>query len=137
MSATLKVKSPFSQEVVGEYPTDSFESVHQKISRLHAAQIKWRALPIAKRVEAVQAALNYFTQNKNMIATDISQQMGRPISQSPGEVGGLLERAQYLCSIAVETLSPLKLPEKPGFERSIVREPLGVIFVISAWNYPL
>jgi len=137
MAATIKVKSPYSQEVVGEYAADSFEAVQQKVSRLHAAQKKWRDIPLAKRVDSVQTALNYFTQNKQTIAADISKQMGRPISQSPGEVGGLLERAQYLCGIAADTLSPMKLPDKPGFERAIVREPLGLIFVISAWNYPL
>ncbi len=137
MTATIKVKSPYSQEVVGEYPVDNFEVSQQKLFRLHEAQKKWKMTPLVKRIEAVQNALNYFTQNKQLIATDISNQMGRPISQSPGEIGGLLERANYLCSIASDALKPLSLPEKPGFERSIHREPLGVIFVISAWNFPL
>lgn len=137
MAETLKVKSPYSQKVVGEYPMDSFSSVKDKVTRLHQAQTKWKKVPLQQRVEAVKNALNYFANNKQHIASDISQQMGRPISQSPGEIGGLLERGNYLCSIAVESLSPKALPEKPGFDRSIARDPLGLIFVISAWNYPL
>lgn len=134
---TLKVKNPFNQEPVGEYPMDSFEDVSKKLKLLQSAQAKWKKVSLSDRVAAVQNALNYFTENKQQIAKDISLQMGRPISQSPGEIKGLLERANYLCGIAVETLTPMKLTEKPGFERSIVRDPLGVIFVISAWNYPL
>lgn len=137
MIQKLQVKNPYSQELVGEYNRDTFESVKSKLQSLHETQTLWRQTPLKKRVDAVKNALNYFSQNKQTIAKDISLQMGRPISQSPGEINGLLERANYLCDIAVETLSPKNLPEKPGFERSITREPLGVIFVISAWNYPL
>jgi len=137
MSPVLKVLSPFSREVVGEYPVDSFSSASDKVARLHKAQAKWKKVPIKTRIEAVQKALEYFSQNKAVIAKDISLQMGRPISQSPGEINGLLERANHLCSVAENALSEMALPEKPNFERAIVREPLGVIFVISAWNYPL
>ncbi len=137
MSSVLKVKSPFSQNVVGEYPMDSFTSVQEKLSQLNSSQKSWKKLPIRDRIQAVQKALEYFTENKAQIAKDISEQMGRPISQTPGEIKGLLERAQYLCGIADDAMAVKTLPPKENFERSIVREPLGVIFVISAWNYPL
>ncbi len=96
-----------------------------------------KKVTLEKRIEAVKNALGYFTENKEQIALDISQQMGRPLKQAGGEINGLLERANYLCSIAAENLKTLTLPEKPGVYRAIEREPLGVIFVISAWNYPL
>ena len=137
MLQTLKVKNPFNQEVINEYPMDHLELVQTKISQLQQAQSQWKKIHIKKRIEVVQSALNYFIENKQSIALDISQQMGRPISQSPSEVNGLLERANYLCSIAINALSPINFEDKPGFKRSIVREPIGVIFVISAWNYPL
>jgi acyl-CoA reductase-like NAD-dependent aldehyde dehydrogenase len=137
MASVLKVKSPYSQEIVGEYPLDDFSQVKVKLNQLHQAQVEWKKVPLSSRIQAVQKALGYFTENKTQIAKDISLQMGRPIAQSPGEINGLLERANYLCGIAGEVLSARPLPEKPNFERAITREPLGVIFVISAWNYPL
>jgi acyl-CoA reductase-like NAD-dependent aldehyde dehydrogenase len=137
MGQILEVKNPYSQEVVAKYPIDSLAAVKEKLASLQNAQSSWKKVPQAKRTQLVQKALDYFTTNKEQIARDISQQMGRPISQSPGEIRGLLERANYLCSIAEEALKPKPLPEIPNFERAIVREPLGVIFVISAWNYPL
>ena len=137
MSETLRVKSPFSQEVVGEYKMDTFVSAHLKFNLVSEAQKVWKKVPLETRVNAVKEALTYFTKNKEAIALDISRQMGRPLKQSGGEVNGLLERANYLCDIAVETLKPMPLPHKEGFYRAIEREPLGVIFVVSAWNYPL
>jgi acyl-CoA reductase-like NAD-dependent aldehyde dehydrogenase len=137
MSEKLIVKSPYSQKIVGEYTMDSLDSVKAKFNQAVEAQKKLKKVTLEKRIEAVQKALSYFTENKDAIARDISLQMGRPIKYSGGEVNGLLERANYLCSIAHDNLKPLTLPEKPGFYRAIERESLGVIFVISAWNYPL
>lgn len=137
MSQKIQVKSPFTQKIVAQYDADTFESVKNKFLNLQQSQQQWKLLSVEKRIENIKKALEYFTVNKQQISRDISEQMGRPISQSPGEINGLLERANYMCDIAVESLKPMKLPEKPGFERSIVREPLGVVFVISAWNFPL
>lgn len=137
MSSTLVVKSPFSQAVVGEYKFDSMDSVSQKLSNAERAQVQWKKISLPERIQKVQFALDYFVKNKDQIARDISLQMGRPISQAGGEINGLLERANHLCSIAEATLKTQELPEKAGFYRAIAREPLGLIFVISAWNYPL
>ncbi len=137
MPETLKVKSPFSQAVVGEYSFDTPDSVKSKFSAAEKSYLSWKAVTLKERIQLVQAALEYFTKNKEQIAKDISLQMGRPISQAGGEVSGLLERANYLCGIADETLKTKELPDKPGFYRAIARDPLGVVFVISAWNYPL
>ncbi|MEK6628928.1 MAG: aldehyde dehydrogenase family protein [Bdellovibrionota bacterium] len=137
MSQMLKVKNPYSQESVGEYHFDNLESVKSKFNKVKEAQKIWRKIPLEKRITEVKNALDYFTKNKDAVARDISMQMGRPISQAGGEIGGLLERANYLCSIAAESLKTVTLPEKPGFYRAIEREPLGIIFIISAWNFPL
>jgi len=69
---------------------------------------------------------------------ELTMQMGRPVSQGAGEVRGFLERADYMLSIAEESLKDVSLTDtdKPGFKRFIKRVPLGVVFVISPWNFP-
>ena len=46
-------------------------------------------------------------------------------------------RARHMMSIAEESLADVVLPPKDGFERRIVKEPLGVVLDLPAWNYPL
>jgi acyl-CoA reductase-like NAD-dependent aldehyde dehydrogenase len=71
------------------------------------------------------------------LAAELSWQMGRPVSQSPGELKrGFHERALYMCSIAEEALADISIPGKAGFRRFIRREPLGVVLVVAPWNYP-
>lgn len=60
----------------------------------------------------------------------------RPISQTLGEFRGMIGRAEYMLSIAEESLKPTELPSNPGFKLSIQREPLGVVFVTAPWNFP-
>jgi acyl-CoA reductase-like NAD-dependent aldehyde dehydrogenase len=71
------------------------------------------------------------------LAEELTWQIGRPLSQSPGELKrGFHERAMHMAGIAPEVLQDLQVEPKSGFRRFIRREPLGVVFVIAPWNYP-
>lgn len=133
----LITKDPFSGRPTGEFKYDSFATAKAKVEALIAGQKLWRMLPLPKRLEQVRSALTYFDKNREQIALDICEQMGRPLHQARGELKGFFERANYLCSIAESVLAPDVLHDKPGFDRSIEHAPLGLVFVISAWNYPL
>jgi acyl-CoA reductase-like NAD-dependent aldehyde dehydrogenase len=63
--------------------------------------------------------------------------MGKPLKQARGEFNTMCDRAEYMFSIAEETLRPDLLTDKVGFVRRIEHAPLGVVFNIAAWNYPL
>jgi acyl-CoA reductase-like NAD-dependent aldehyde dehydrogenase len=133
----LVTRNPFTQEVTGEFEQDSFEQAERKIRNLAENQKAWAARPLKDRLAAVKEACAYFDKNREQIAVDICEQMGRPLHHARGELRGFFERADYLCSIAEATLAPDVIADKPGFERSIEHVPLGLIFVISAWNFPL
>lgn len=64
--------------------------------------------------------------------------MGRPARYVKSEIGGFLERAKYLVSIAERELADVDLrdTDKAGLHRYIRREPVGVCLLISAWNFP-
>lgn len=71
------------------------------------------------------------------LAEELTWQIGRPLSQSPGELRrGFHERAIYMCDVAAKTLEDVQVEPKSGFQRFIRREPLGLVFVIAPWNYP-
>ena len=133
----LDLINPFSGESLGSYQLESFESQKDKISKLKLAQKTWSQQEFATRLSLVKDGLQYFEKNRKQIAMDLCEQMGRPLKFADGEINGFFERANYLCSIAEQTLASDVFNDKAGFERSIEHVPLGIIFVISAWNYPL
>src|SRR5262249_18635786 len=53
------------------------------------------------------------------------------------EINGMFDRARQMASIAEASLAHEQLPAKAGFERWISHEPVGVVVVLAAWNYPL
>jgi acyl-CoA reductase-like NAD-dependent aldehyde dehydrogenase len=62
--------------------------------------------------------------------------MGRPVRFGAGELAGFEERARHMIAIAEDTLKPVQPEPKEGFDRYIVREPVGTVFIIAPWNYP-
>jgi len=134
---SLKVVNPYNQEVVCELSYDEGTQLDAKIDAVRRAYEEWRHLSIAERSSRVAEGLRRFRTNADAIARDITLQMGKPLRQSHREIETFFQRAEYMLSIAQESLAPDILPEKEGFHRRIEHTPLGVVLCIAAWNYPL
>lgn len=134
---TLRARSPFDDSVVAELEHDDERTLDARLDRAVRAQAAWRLVPVAERVERVRAACAWFDEHAEEVALDVTRQMGKPLAQARGELGGLQERAAFMMSVAAEELAPQLLPEKQGFRRRIEHAPLGVVFDVAAWNYPL
>ena len=115
----------------------SSDQVEKALSRAEKAQKSWKQVPVAERAAICKRMADWCVERADALATELSWQMGRPVSQTPGELKrGFHERATYMCSVAEEALQDISLPEKAGFRRFIRREPLGVVLVVAPWNYP-
>jgi acyl-CoA reductase-like NAD-dependent aldehyde dehydrogenase len=136
MSAELKTISPIDGSVYVKRDYADEAAITHALEAAQAAQMQWKKVPLAERKQLCGKAVDAFVANKTAIAEEICWQMGRPIRSAAGEVNGMEERARCMIELADQGLAPVKLPEKPGFERWIQREPLGVVFVIAPWNYP-
>ncbi|WP_341363976.1 aldehyde dehydrogenase family protein [Thalassospira sp. SN3W] len=136
MSESLRTISPVDGSVYVERPLAGAAEINKVLDVARAAQAEWRNVPVATRQEILRKAVAAFVAKKDEIAAEISWQMGRPISQAGGEVNGFKERADYMIDIAPEALGDYNPGEKPGFNRFIRRDPLGVVAIIAPWNFP-
>jgi len=132
----IKTISPINGEVYVERPLAAANEIDDTLIKARLAQQAWAAKSVAERAEICSAAVDAFVANKEVIANELTWQMGRPIRYSQGEVGGYEERARYMIEAAPAALAPLALDEKAGFTRYIKREALGVVFVVAPWNFP-
>ena len=128
--------SPVDQSVYVERPLADGATIQATLDRARAAQAAWRQVPLEERIAVVGRFVDAVLAHKPEIAEEITWQMGRPIAQSPGELGGFAERARYMMDVAPEALADLRFDDKPGFTRFIRKLPVGVVFVIAPWNYP-
>ena len=133
----LTLTNPYNGNIVGELAYDNQKNIEHKLQLATLAYEHWKTQPLEQRIEKIHGALQYFKTHRLQIATEITSQMGKPITESNREMDVFLKRAYHLVSIAEESLSPELLPEKRGVHRRIEHFPLGIILNIAAWNYPL
>ena len=128
--------TPVDSSVYVERDTADSTQIRETLAAAAIAQHGWRDTPIAERQVICSRAVDAFVAERDAIATELCWQMGRPVAQAPGEVGGFEERARHVISIADSALANLDPGPKEGFTRYIRRIPLGVVFVIAPWNFP-
>jgi acyl-CoA reductase-like NAD-dependent aldehyde dehydrogenase len=134
---TLTVDNPYTGDVACSVTLADEATVNTVLDQARAAARAARSTLLSERKVWCERMVAAMEARANDIATDISQMMGKPLSQARGEIRGMAERARYMISIADTALADLVLPDKAGFERRIVKEPLGVVLDLPAWNYPL
>ena len=136
MSEFFSVVSPIDGQELCRREYAKSSDIEQAVKAAKQAQAAWFASGLAERKAKIGAAIDWLVAHKDEVAAAITHSMGRPISQSPGEVKGLEERARYMLSIADTALADIVPEEKAGFKRFLRREPVGVVLVMAPWNYP-
>ncbi|MGB1013855.1 MAG: aldehyde dehydrogenase family protein [Nannocystaceae bacterium] len=110
------------------------------VDRAHKAQRDWAKTPLAARIRVCKAMLDRYAAHLHRNADEITRMMGKPLAHARGEFsGGFCERTRHLCRIAEHALRDIEIVDetKPQIRRWISREPVGVVMIIAAWNYPL
>lgn len=129
--------SPIDDSECVRRPYHGAEEIQLCLDRASATQREWRQFSLTERARVCEQALNLFELWREEIAASVTLQMGRPSRYAVNEVNTFVSRGRYMISIAEEALASLCYGDQPGFTRYIQREPLGVIFIVAPWNYPL
>jgi acyl-CoA reductase-like NAD-dependent aldehyde dehydrogenase len=134
----MKIVNPYSGAVVADVAADTARSVAAKYAKARAAQPRWAAVPMKKRLDAIAKFRAAIVTREDELARTLTLEVGKPIRQSRNELKGLLGRIDFFLKEAAGTLRDEKvLDDRNGkLEERISHEPLGVIANISAWNYP-
>jgi acyl-CoA reductase-like NAD-dependent aldehyde dehydrogenase len=136
MSRGFRTISPVDGSVVFERALDGPAEMEQTLARGERAFQSWRNTPLSERCALVRRFVEAAVGDAEGVAHELTMQMGRPIRDGEGEVGGWLFRGRTMIELAEEGLADIRLDERDGFTRFIRREPLGVVFVVAPWNYP-
>ncbi len=133
---TFTVLSPGTGKPLLERPWATPKDIQAALSLAEAQKHAWRRTPLAERSRWVAAFVDAVVESKDAAGKELTEQMGRPIRYSAGEIGGFEERARAMIAMAEDALGAIRPPEKEGFERFVSREPLGLVLALAPWNYP-
>src|SRR5579862_1656424 len=140
MSRIVSV-NPATGEVLGELDSAGPTEVRAAVARARVAQPEWNAWGVRNRIEVIRRFQQILLSQKTDIVRRITQESGKPqVEALLTEVLVVLDAARFLIDNAFALLRDEKLPHanlalktKSG---RILREPYGVIGIISPWNYP-
>jgi len=135
---TFAVTNPATGALLAELPVDRPASVAAKYAAARAAQPAWAALPLAARLGVIKKFRAGLVREKSSLAEILTQEVGKPITQSRHELDGVLRRIDFFLKHSARVLQPetILADAQAGLTESITHEPLGVVANISAWNYP-
>ena len=136
MTATFRTISPVDGSVVFERALDGPGEVERVLADASKAFETWRQVDLDERCTMVRRFVELAVHDVDAVAQELTMQMGRPMSDGGGEVGGWLLRGRTMVDLGPEALAAIELDARDGFTRYIRREPLGVVFVVAPWNYP-
>ena len=136
-STRQRVISPVDGSVYAEFDLPSDADIEAALEAGARAQEAWKHVPLAERSAICRRMAALMVERADDIGTELSWQIGRPITQSPFEIRrGFQERARYMIDVAEQSLADVVMEPKDGFRRFIRREPLGIVLVLAPWNYP-
>ena len=129
--------NPWTEEKIGETPSLSLKQLEQKLSLAEQSWPSWRALPIDNKISIIQNLGEVLLQKKKELATCITQEMGKPLSQSQAEVVKSAKLCAYIAHQAPTALADQKdIPFGPK-GAYITFQAMGVILGIMPWNFPV
>ncbi len=135
--ASLLVDNPFTLNTACEVPLAEWNEIDALLSRAREGARAASALSLEERKALVEAATVAMERDADTIAEDVSRMMGKPLGQARGELRTMASRARKMISLADAALAPIDAGGEDGQIRTILREPLGVVLDLPAWNYPL
>jgi acyl-CoA reductase-like NAD-dependent aldehyde dehydrogenase len=132
---TIEVLEPATEQVLAELPRAGREEADAAIARAKAAFPAWKAVTPGDRAKLLRALASAIAEAAEELATLEARNVGKPIGDARGEVAMVVDVFNYYAG-APERLLGDTIPVAGGVDMTF-REPLGVVGLITPWNFPL
>jgi alpha-ketoglutaric semialdehyde dehydrogenase len=134
---TFESTSPANGETIGTFPRSGAEDVDRAVAAAKAAYEDWRLVPAPRRGEILFRFAQLLTEQKEDLSQLMAREMGKVLPEARGDVQEAIDMAYYMGGEGRRLFgqtTPSELPDK--FNMSI-RQPIGVVGVITPWNFPI
>jgi aldehyde dehydrogenase (NAD+) len=126
-----------TSDLIGMYAQADASQLDAALAAARRAQSKWWAAGIQKRHDVLMAIGTELMARAEEIGRILSREEGKPVAEGKGEV---YRAGQFFTYFAGETLrqhGDQAESVRPGIEIDVRREPVGVVAIISPWNFPV
>jgi acyl-CoA reductase-like NAD-dependent aldehyde dehydrogenase len=124
-------------DIVGEFARATPDDVGRAIQSARQAFKKWSLTTPQERFDILDRAGTEILARKEELGRQLSREQGKPLADGIGEAGRAGAIFKYFAGEAVRIRGDKLDSVRPGVEVEVTREPLGVIGIITPWNFPL
>ena len=135
--ASLRVRSPIDGSVLGHVPTHSPQAVAAAVQTAHQAYLAWRQVPAPRRGELMRLFGEELRAGKQDLGTLVSIESGKILAEGLGEVQEMIDICDFAVGLSRQLYGLTIASERPGHRMMETWHPLGVVGVISAFNFPV
>lgn len=133
----VETTNPATGEVLGAVQQASAKDLDQTLKRATRASKMWREVPAPKRGEIVRQMRNALFEKLEPLGKLVALEMGKILPEGVGEVQEYIDIADYAVGLSRMLNGQVVPSERPGHMMMEVWNPLGVVGVISAFNFPV
>ncbi|MGF1744405.1 aldehyde dehydrogenase family protein [Vibrio minamisatsumaniensis] len=123
-------------ENIGDFAQASTEQVKQAISAAKHAQPEWEKTPIERKQAVLQAIGDELIARCDELGRLLSREEGKPFAEGRGEIYRAGQFFQYFAAEVLRQIGDNAESVRPGVSVEVTREAVGVIGIISPWNFP-
>jgi alpha-ketoglutaric semialdehyde dehydrogenase len=126
-----------TRDVIGIFQKSGKADVEAAVEAARRAFVKWRLVPAPRRAEIVFRAAELLLEQKDVLARDMTREMGKVLAETRGDVQEAADTAYYMAGEGRRLFGPTTPSELPNKFAMAVRNPVGVCGMITPWNFPM
>jgi malonate-semialdehyde dehydrogenase (acetylating) / methylmalonate-semialdehyde dehydrogenase len=135
-SQTTSVRNPATGEVIAEAPLSGAADIARAVQAASAALPSWRRTPPGDRIQPLFRLKALLDANFNEIARLITQECGKVLAESEGELKRGVENVEVATGIPSMMMGSNLEDIASGIDELMIRQPVGVVGVITPFNFP-
>lgn len=124
-------------EVIGEFQQGGAEDVNKAVDAAGEAFEKWSSLPAPKRGEILLKAARLLRERKEELARTMTREMGKVLTEARGDVQEAIDIAEYMAGEGRRLFGHTTPSELRDKFCMTIRQPIGVVGLITPWNFPI
>ncbi|GAB4260687.1 MAG: aldehyde dehydrogenase family protein [Vicingaceae bacterium] len=133
----LSSYSPVDGALIGKVITTTKEDYEKVITTAQNAFKEWRMIPAPKRGEIVRQFGNKLRAKKEALGKLVSYEMGKSLQEGYGEVQEMIDICDFAVGLSRQLYGLTMHSERPGHRMYEQYHPLGIVGIISAFNFPV
>jgi aldehyde dehydrogenase (NAD+) len=130
-------RSPINGETLAYLRADRSEQINAKVAAAHAAYLAWRNVPAPRRGELIRLFGEELRAHKSSLGKLVTIETGKILQEGLGEVQEMIDICDFAVGLSRQLYGLTIASERAGHRMMETWHPLGVVGVISAFNFPV